>query len=75
MAKRKFDNDIGKRMTLECLRLFPTNEKAAASLGVSVDSIYRWQYGQAPSAAPLARLHYAGGDVIYVLTGRKGDDK
>lgn len=75
MGKKTCDIEIGKRMYLECLRLFPSHTSTAKHFGISHFTIYKWNEGVSPSANNLARLHYAGGDVIWVLTGRKSDAK
>lgn len=72
MAKHKGDILIGERMAEEVLRLFPTNVSAAKALGCDRKSFRYWQLGGTPSGIFLARLHYHGGDVIYVLTGKRG---
>lgn len=74
MAKRKAEIGIGQRMYEECLRLFPSNTKAAISLGCDRVSLKVWRNGGAPSAIFLSRLHFAGGDVLYVLTGRRNNE-
>lgn len=74
MANFKADISIGQRMYSECLRLFEYNANITRCLHCSRDAPYQWEQGVAPSAKNLARLHYAGGDVIYVLTGRRAKD-
>lgn len=71
MAKRKGDVAIGCRMAEELSRLFPTKKIAAERLGFERKSVLFWSCGTTPSALALARLHYCGGDVIYVLTGKR----
>ena len=71
MAKRQGDIGIGQRMAEECNRVFATQSIAAKRLGFEKKSIQYWKSGSTPSGLALARLHYCGGDVIYVLTGQR----
>ena len=71
MAKRKAHICIGQRMYEECLRLFPSNKKAAKAIGCDISTLKFWMNGSAPSAIFLSRLNFAGGDVVYVLTGER----
>ena len=56
------DIDIGIRMA----------EEAENKKGFDRRLLWHWRNGRSPSAIWLARLHFCGGDVIYVLTGRRG---
>ena len=67
----KGDINIGYRAYSEVLRIFPTMKEAITSLGVRHDNIYAWHKGVCPSAKYLARLHKAGADVIWILTGER----
>lgn len=71
MAKHKGDILIGQRMAEEVVRLFPTYNSAAIAFGTDRKIFRYWQLGGTPSGFCLARLHYLGGDVIYVLTGKR----
>lgn len=71
MAEKRTDISIGQRMHSECLRLFGYNANITRCLPCTRHVPYKWEEGVALSAKYLARLHYAGGDVIYVLTGRR----
>ena len=72
MAGKKGDIEIGKRMVEELHRIFDTPKQAYTRLGVSKSCFYDWEsIGKTPSGLHLARLHYCGGDVIYVLTGKR----
>jgi hypothetical protein len=70
MAKRA-DIRIGQRMYEEAMRLFGTPTAAAQRLTCDRKAVYEWLNGIAPSALYLARLDALGGNVLYVITGRK----
>ena len=67
--------DIGKRMYGELVRMFPTLTVAAEKMDCTYHAIWTWYTGTGPSAYFLARLAELGGDVMYVLTGRRADDE
>lgn len=71
--KRKTDIEIGKRFTEELYRIFPgaSNRKIAKILKCSPTNIQYWADGKTPSGIYLARIIYYGGDVNYILTGRR----
>ncbi len=71
MKCKKGDIEIGFRAYSEVLRLFPKLKDAVRILGVQHANLYAWNEGVCPSARSLARLHKAGADVIWILTGRK----
>lgn len=73
MGKHMTDIQIGQRFYEECLRLYPSAYKTAKALKTTRSTIHYYKTGGAPSALALARMHYAGGDVIYILTGRRSD--
>ena len=68
---RPYDIRIGWRAAEEADRLFPTRKAAAKAMGKERKLVWDWEYGNSPSALLLARLHYHGADVIYILTGRR----
>ena len=75
MPRIKADVNIGKRMHEEIYRLFPSYTSAANALRCDRKCISLWSTGTTPDTLQLARLHYLGGDVIYVLTGnRRAED-
>lgn len=69
MSKHKGDIEIGRRMAEELLRLFGSPPNVHRCFGVSRCMLYDWEAGKTPGGAMLARLHYYGGDVLWVLTG------
>ena len=71
MAKPKGDLEIGYRMYQECYRIFGTGKKAAEQMQITKNSVYEWKLGRTPCGLALARLHSFGGDVLYVLTGKR----
>ena len=72
MAQKKGDIEIGKRMVEELNRLFDTPKQAYTRMGCCKSVLYDWEKeGKTPGGLHLARLHYCGGDVIYVLTGKR----
>ena len=58
----KGDIEIGIRMA----------EEAEAKMHCDRRTVWNWRNGCVPSGMWLAKLHYCGGDVIYVLTGKRG---
>jgi hypothetical protein len=72
MAKQKGDIEIGHRMVEEIYRVFNSHTEAITQLGCWKNTISYWQEGGTPGGYMLAKLHYFGGDVIYVLTGKRG---
>ena len=71
MAKHKGDIEIGRRMVEEAYRVFGGHNNAVARLNCGKNAISFWRGGGTPGGFVLARLHYYGGDVIYVLTGKR----
>lgn len=67
--------EIGRRAFEEVQRIFGKNVDARAMLGMkSKQLLYDWMEGVAPSAKYMQRLHYAGADVIYILTGKRKNE-
>ena len=71
MRRKIADVNIGYRMYEEAMRIFNTPTVAAQKMGCDRKVFYEWAGGGAPSALFLARMDAFGGDVVYVLTGRK----
>lgn len=71
MPKPKGAIEIGYRMHEEVCRLFKTQADATRRLRCHRHTIAAWSVGGCPDVHYLTRLHYAGGDVLYVLTGRR----
>lgn len=71
MRQLKGDINIGYRAYTEALRIFPRMKDAMSALGCRENNIYKWGEGICPSAKFLARLHKAGADVIWILTGER----
>ena len=71
MKRWKGDIYIGYRAYEEVLRIFPRTIDAMRGLGIRRENLYAWGRGVCPSAKYLARLHKAGADVIWILTGEK----
>lgn len=71
--KRKSDINIGIRAYEEVFRLFPSDSTISICrrLGCGRKLFYGWRNGCAPSAMFLAQLLELGGDVQYILTGRR----
>ena len=72
--KHKGDIEIGRRMMEELVRLYGKKAKIVRQFHCGHNTLYCWDYGATPGGFELAKLHYAGGDVIYVLTGKRGDE-
>lgn len=73
MAKLKASAEIGNRLADELLRMFPneTIKGICKKVGADRRALSNWRRGDVPSTIYLQRLHYLGGDVIYVLTGKR----
>ena len=71
MPKCKGNIEIGYRMVDELIRLFGTKANAIRRLPCEQHSLNRWGDGETPGGYMLQKLHYCGGDVIYVLTGER----
>ena len=71
--KIKGDIEIGKRFTEELYRLFPdySNRKIASILGVDRRMINEWWRGMTPGGILFAKILYLGGDVEYILSGKR----
>lgn len=65
MKSRRSDIEIGHRTAEEYSRI------SGNGFRVPRNTVAWWRDGFAPSAFWLARLCYAGADVIYILTGRR----
>lgn len=75
MGKRKGNIEIGQRMAEELIRLFGCPTEIYRRFGCSAKQYYHWSDGITPGGHMLAKLHYCGGDVIYVLSGRRTMDE
>lgn len=63
---------MSERVAEEIFKLGATNAEIARKLGCSKSSISGWIIGTSvPNAYFLKKLHYAGCDVIYILTGER----
>ena len=71
MAKHKGDIEIGRRAFEEVYRVFQNFEKAASAMGCERKLFYAWNDGKTPGGHNLAKMHYYGCDVLYVLTGKR----
>lgn len=71
MKRKIADIEIGYRMHEEVLRMFGCQKKAADAMECERGTVYAWGTGIAPSALYLSKFSAFGGDVVYVLTGRK----
>lgn len=61
-----------ERVAEEIFKLGGTNAEIARKLRCSKSSISDWITGKnIPNAYALKKLHYAGCDVIYILTGKR----
>ena len=71
MAQKQADIDIGRRAYEEAMRLFDNPRTLRLRIGIGKSTVYQWKDGRSPGGLALARLHYAGADVLYILTGKK----
>lgn len=66
------DNDITKRVAEELYKLPGKNVEIARRIGCNPNTILSWETGRMiPNAHSLAAMHYAGCDVMYILTGKR----
>lgn len=74
MSQHLADMEIGVRAAEEILRLFPSLSERAITerLGFNRHTIQNWKSGMTPSGHAIAVLYYAGCDIPYILTGRRG---
>jgi hypothetical protein len=70
MAKKKPDIEIGHRAYEEAIRLF-CKPRFANQHGITRQILHSWSEGISPSALYLTKMHYAGADVLYILTGKR----
>ena len=71
MPKTKGDILIGKRTREEVDRIFPSFTVAALALNCDRKCFTMWSHGLTPETMKIAKIHYYGGDVLYILTGKK----
>lgn len=71
MAKHKGNIEIGYRMIDELVRVFGSQANAIRQMSLNRHAVYYWKTGGTPGGYMLAKLHYHGGDVMYVLTGER----
>lgn len=71
--KRKAEIAFGQRFVEELRRLFPDESLVGMCrrIGCCEHSFYAWEDGSAPGAMFLAKIIHLGGDIHYVLTGRR----
>ena len=73
MAKHIADIEIGRRMSEEVERIWLEKGKTIQQLGIGRNSLNEWRNGKTPGGYMLQKLHYFGGDVMYVLTGKRSN--
>lgn len=71
MARHKTDVGVGYRAAAEVRRLFKTPKEARLRLQCDKKVLNYWENGGTPSTFFLIRLHYAGADVLWIMTGKK----
>lgn len=71
MAKHIGNTEIGARAAEEVRRVFKSYASAAKALGGTKKLVFDWEKGHTPGGLMLARLHYHGCDVLYILTGKR----
>lgn len=71
MGKHKGDIEIGRRSFEEVYRVFNSAARGARAVGCKKSEVYAWKDGVTPGGFMLARLHYHGCDVLYILTGKR----
>ena len=73
MGQHKGDIEIGKRAAEEVDRVFKSYAEAAKAICCERKAIFSWVHGTTPSGIMLARMHYCGCDVMYILTGNRNN--
>jgi hypothetical protein len=69
---RKCDPDMLERLHEEIYKLGSSNKIAADKLNCDPELVGEWlRHNYMPSAYYLRNFHYAGCDVIYILTGER----
>ena len=71
MAKHIGDIEIGQRMVEELYRIFGEHATIIKRFGCGKNCLASWNEGGTPGGYMLQKLHYFGGDVMYVLTGKR----
>ena len=71
MSQKKADISIGMRAYEEAMRISDGPEMLLRKNGIAKNTLYMWRDGSAPGGLHLAKLHYAGADVLYILTGKR----
>lgn len=71
MSRPKGDINIGFRMREECDRLFKSCAEAGRAMRCDRKNLSYWAQGCTPDSMHLAKAHYLGADVIYILTGKR----
>lgn len=71
--KRTGDIEIGKRMFEEICRVFPDKsfEEIYVIFGTTRNALWYWRNGGTPGGYFLAKIMEFGGDVEYILSGKK----
>lgn len=69
---RYCDRDRGARLRSERERLGLSQVKVAGLIGLSADTLARYESGAEPSVRALAQLHANGFDIVYIVSGQKG---
>lgn len=65
------NHDIDVRTAEEVAKLGRTPDEIAERIGCRTPSVRSWLTGTfTPSAQSLRQLHFAGCDVLYILTGK-----
>lgn len=69
---RKTDPDMSRRLVEELYRISKTNTELCEKVGCSRTAVQKWiNNGFIPSAYYFKKFHYAGCDIIYILTGER----
>lgn len=68
---RLCDRDRGTRLRLERDRLGFNSQQVASLLGISTDTLARYENGAEPNVRSLSLLHSVGFDIVYVVSGEK----
>lgn len=66
---RHYDYDISERLIEELYRLGDSPKEIAARTGCSYNLVWNYLDGSIPSVVMMKRLHKAGCDILYIITG------
>jgi hypothetical protein len=67
----KGDVEIGYRAAEEARRIYKRSSVIERETGISRQTLHEWERGLTPGGNYLAKLYFAGADLVYILTGKR----